>query len=80
MPKFKTINKTGKIFYVFEISNTLFSVFDSEIDIPIYFGSWNMCSNIIVSLKTHVKDVQIYYYVKNKNNKLSLNLQWSHNI
>lgn len=80
MSVFKKLNKKEKVFYVFEINTTTFSIFDSNIDVPIYNGSWNFCANIIKSIKFNITDAKIYYYSKSKNNQLKLELQWSWHI
>ncbi len=77
--KFKKINKKEKVFYVFEISSTKFSIFDSNMDYPIYHGSWNMCEGIIKNIKKYSPKSSIYYYDVNKN-QLKLSSFWSYNI
>lgn len=78
--KLKQINPKETVFYIFEINNTTFSIFDSQLDIPIYHGKWNMCEGIIKSIKKNMKSSSIYYYDKSRDNKLKLDLQWSYNI
>ena len=77
---FKKINKNEKLFYVFETSTTSFSIFDSELDEPIYVGSWNRCDAIIRNIKFYSKDAIIHFYVKEKSGFLKMNPQWSHNL
>ena len=36
MIKYKPINPKEKTFYIFEVNSKKFSVFDSQLDIPIY--------------------------------------------
>jgi hypothetical protein len=78
--RFKKINSDEKNFYVFETSPRIFSIFDSGLNEPLYYGSWNMCEGIIKNIKKHIKNVSIYYYVKEKNGSLKLSPIWSHNI
>jgi hypothetical protein len=76
---FKKINPKEKLFYIFEISSTKFLVLDSEMDEPIYHGSWNMTSGIIRSIKKNMPKAEINYYVKEKSGLLTYNPLWSHN-
>jgi hypothetical protein len=76
---FKPINPKEDTFYVFELSTTKYSVFDSQLDIAIYNGSWNVCDGIIKNIKTHMKNASIYYYAKEKSG-LKLSPLWSHNL
>lgn len=62
---FKILNRSEKIFYVFEISTIQFSVFDSKLDAPIYSGNWLMTSQVIKAIKKLGKDVTICYYTVN---------------
>jgi len=78
--KFKKINEKENVFYVFETSTTSFSIFDSELDLPIYVGSWNQCAGIIRNIKFYSKNAQIHFYVKEKSGFLKLNPQWSYNL
>jgi len=78
--KFKKINPKEKYFYVFEISSISFSIFDSDLNFPLYTGSWNMCEGIIKNIKKHMPKALIYFYDKEPNGKLKLNKQWSHNV
>ena len=78
--RFKKINPKEKEFYVFETSTITFSIFDGELNEPIYFGSWQMCEGIIKNLKKHIKNVSIFYYTKEKNGHLRESPFWSHNI
>jgi uncharacterized protein YqhQ len=78
--KFKRINPKENVFYIFEIDQVTFSMFDSMLDMPIYHGKWNMCESIIRSIKKNMKSSSIYYYDKNRDNKLKLDSQWSYNI
>lgn len=80
MMKFKPLNSNEKNFYIFEISSKKYSVFDSQLDIPIYSGTWNMCEGIIKSIKKHMPSSSIYYYDVKKDNKLKLDEQWSYNL
>jgi len=77
--KFKKINPKEKNFYVFETSSVTFSVFDSQLDFPIYTGSWNMCEGIIKNIKKHMPKSSIYYYDATKNG-LKLSPSWSYNV
>ena len=74
--KFKNINPSETVFFIFETTSKKYSVFDSEIDLPIYVGSWNMTAGIIRSLKKDVKNLTIYYYSKEKTG-LRLSPAWS---
>lgn len=78
--KFKKINPKESTFFVFETSQKSFSVFDSQLDDPIYYGSWNMCEGIVKNIKKHMKGASIYYYAKEKSGELKLSPLWSHNI
>jgi hypothetical protein len=80
MIKYKPINPKEKTFYIFEVNSKKFSVFDSQLDIPIYSGTWNMCEGIIRSIKKNMPSSSIYYYTVKKDNKLKLDIQWSHNM
>ena len=75
---FKKINPKEKIFYIFEISSTKFLILDSEMDEPIYYGSWNMTSGIIRSIKDKMPKATINYYTKEKSGLLKYNPQWSY--
>lgn len=75
---FKKINPKEKTFYVFEISSTKFLVLDSEMDIPIYHGSWNMTSGIIRSIKEKMPKATVNYYTKEKSGLLKYNPLWSY--
>jgi hypothetical protein len=77
---FKKIKKGKTNFYVLETSSTKFAVYDSEFDVPIYYGSWNMVEGIIKNIKLKSKDASIYYYVINKDGPLKLDPSFSHNI
>lgn len=79
--RFKKINPNEKVFFVFEISETKFSIFDSFIDEPIYNGSWAMCEGIIKNIKKDkkTKDAKIYYY-KFDQSGLKLEPLWSYNL
>ena len=77
--KFKKINPKESKFFVFEINKTTFSIFDSNIDFPISYGSWNIAEGIIKNIKKHIPKASIYYYSKEKNG-LKLSPFWSHNI
>lgn len=77
---FKKLSPKESTFYVFEINSSTFSVFDSELDIAIYHGSWNMCAGIIRSIKSNMPKSKIMYYTKEKNESLKLDSQWSYNI
>lgn len=75
---FKKINPKEKVFYIFEISSTKYLVMDSELDEPIYHGSWNMASGIIRSIKKNMPKATINYYIKEKSGLLEYNPQWSY--
>ena len=77
---FKKLNPKESIFYVFEINSSTFSIFDSEMDIAIYHGSWNMCAGIIRSIKSNMPKSKILYYAKEKSGPLKLDPQWSFNL
>ena len=75
---FKKINPKEKIFYIFEISSTKFLILDSQMDEPIYYGSWNMTSGIIRSIKQNMPKATINYYTKEKSGLLKYNPLWSY--
>lgn len=76
--KYKKINPKEKVFYIFEISSIKYAIYDSELDEPIYHGSWNMVEGIIKNIKTHSKKADIFYYTKDKSGPLLLSPLWSH--
>jgi len=78
--KFKKINPKEQTFFVFETSQRSYSIFDSQMDEPIYYGSWNMCEGVVKNIKKHMKDASIFYYSKEKSGELKLSPLWSHNI
>ena len=78
--RFKKINPKEENFYIVETSQRTFSVFDSEFDLPIYYGSWNMCEGIIKNIKKHMAKSNIHYYVKEKSGTLTLSPLWSHKV
>ena len=78
---FKKINPKETEFYVLELSSTKFAIFDSEFDVPIYNGNWNMVEGIIKNIKEYNKKASIYYYTKQKSGLLKLeSAPWSYNI
>jgi hypothetical protein len=74
----KKLNPAETTFYVFETSSTTFSLFDSQLDVAIYYGSWNMCEGLIKNIKKHMKSASILYYTKNKSGTLVSESAWSH--
>lgn len=76
--KYKKINPKEKVFYIFEISSIKYAIYDSELDEPIYHGSWNMVEGIIKNIKTYSKKADIFYYTKDKSGPLLLSPLWSH--
>ena len=76
--RFKKINPEEENFYVFETSERTFSIFDGSLDLPVYYGSWNMCESLIKNIKKHMKNANIHYYVKDKSGPLKLSPLWSH--
>ena len=74
----KKINENEKLFYIFEITDNQFLVMDSEMDKPIHYGTWNMTSGIIRSIKKHMPKATINYYTKEKSGLLKHNPQWSY--
>ena len=76
--KYKKINSKEETFYIFEISSIKYAIYDSELDEPIYYGSWNMVEGIIKNIKKHSKNADILFYVKEKNGPLLLSPLWSH--
>jgi hypothetical protein len=75
---FKKINLKDKTFYIFEISSTKFLVLDSEMDEPLYYGSWNMTSAYIRTIKEKAPKAIINYYTKEKSGLLKYNPLWSY--
>ena len=75
---FKKLNPKEKTFYIFEVSSTKFLVMDSEMDEPIYYGSWNMTSGIIRSIKKDMPKSTIHYYIKEKSGLLKNDPLWSY--
>ncbi len=76
--KYKKINPKEKTFYIFEVSSIKYAIYDSELDEPIYHGSWNMVEGIIKNIKSHSKKADILYYTKDKSGPLLLSPLWSH--
>lgn len=76
--RFKKINPKEETFFVFETSETTFSIFDSQLDEAIYYGSWNMCEGVIKNIKKHMKHASIFYYTKDKSGSLLKSPLWSH--
>lgn len=74
---FKQLNSKEKYFYVFETSTTHYSVFDSNIDVPIYTGTWLLTARVIESIKRLRKDAVISYYSVNKDGTLRYEPIWS---
>ena len=75
----KPINKLEKTFYVFEISPTYFTIFDSMIDIPVYCGSWAIVAPLIANLKKSVKQLNLLFYSKDESTgKLKYEPSWSY--
>lgn len=77
---FKKLNLKESIFYVFELDSTTFSIFDTEMDVAIYHGNWNMCAGIIRSIKLNIPGSKIFYYIKEKSGSFKLDPQWSYNL
>ena len=75
--KYKTINPKETVFYVFETSTIKFSIFDSEMDEAIYWGSWNMVINIVKNIKKANPNVVFYYYSKDSKEKMILAPDWT---
>ena len=63
----KKINPKEKTFYIFEISDGNYLILDSEMDVPIYHGTWNLTAGIMKSIKDKMPKATINYYVKEKN-------------
>lgn len=76
--KYKKINPKEKTFYIFEVSSIKYAIYDSELDEPIYHGSWNMVEGIVKNIKSHSKNADILYYTKDKSGPLLLSPLWSH--
>jgi len=74
----KKINPKEKTFYIFEISDGNYLILDSEMDIPIYHGSWNLTAGIMKSIKDKMPKATINYYVKETSGLLKYNPQFSH--
>jgi hypothetical protein len=75
---FKKLNLKDKTFYIFEISSTKFLILDSEMDEPLYHGSWNMTSAYIRTIKEKAPKAIINYYTKEKSGLLKYNPLWSY--
>ncbi len=75
---FKKINLKDKTFYIFEITSTTFLILDSEMDEPLYYGSWNMTASYIRTIKEKAPKAIINYYTKEKSGLLKYNPLWSH--
>ncbi len=78
---FKKLNTKENEFYIIELSTIKFAIYDSEFDLPIYYGNWNMIEGIIKNIKEYNKKASIYYYTKQKSGLLKLeSAPWSYNI
>ena len=74
----KKINLKDTTFYIFEITSTKFLILDSEMDIPIYYGNWNVTTAYIRTIKEKAPKAIINYYTKEKSGLLKYNPQFSH--
>lgn len=84
----KTIKKEEKIFYIFKINSTTYSLFDSKLDQPIEYGGKQIMDAFIKSIKTLDTDAEnkpkklykIYFYFLNSRNVFEINKVESYNI
>ena len=74
----KKINLKDTTFYIFEITSTKFLILDSEMDIPIYYGNWNVTTAYIRTIKEKAPKAIINYYTKEKSGLLKYNPLWSY--
>lgn len=56
---FKKINQEEKIFHYMKLSPTKYAIFDSEMDVPIMYGSKNKVDMVIKNLN---RAVRVNYY------------------
>ena len=74
----KKINLKYTTFYIFEITSTKFLILDSEMDIPVYYGNWNVTTAYIRTIKEKAPKAIINYYTKEKSGLLKYNPLWSY--
>lgn len=74
----KKINLKDTTFYIFEITSTKFLILDSEMDIPVYYGNWNVTTAYIRTIKEKAPKAIINYYTKEKSGLLKYNPLWSY--
>ena len=74
----KKINLKDTTFYIFEITSTKFLILDSEMDIPVYYGNWNVTTAYIRTIKEKAPNAIINYYTKEKSGLLKYNPLWSY--
>lgn len=73
--KFKKINPNESVFYVFEVLDNYFSIFDSRMDEPIYHGNnQKMYKGIVKNIKKHISNVIVHTFLKNGNGNFKFNL------
>lgn len=78
--QYKIINKKETLFYVLKTNNITYSLFDSQLDLPIYYGSWNMVAGIIANIREYNPYVTILYFSINpKTRQFVFEPQWSIN-
>ena len=74
----KKINLKDTTFYIFEITSTKFLILDSKMDIPVYYGNWNVTAAYIRTIKEKAPKAIINYYTKEKSGLLKYNPLWSY--
>lgn len=74
----KKINLKDTTFYIFEITSTKFLILDSKMDIPVYYGNWNVTTAYIRTIKEKAPKAIINYYTKEKSGLLKYNPLWSY--
>jgi hypothetical protein len=60
-PQLKSIDPNLKIYYVFKLSNILYAVYDSQMIMPIQYGSLQIVESTVKSIKANVKASYVFY-------------------
>lgn len=60
--KRKTINPDIKLYHVFKLNSVLYTVFDQEMDTPIWYGALQDIERTVRSIKEKVKGSYVVYY------------------
>lgn len=67
----KSVDWKQKIYHMFKLSNSLYVLYDDEMDMPIKYGALNDVTPVINSLRKHISGVFIIYYDRDLQDKIS---------